>query len=268
EKSGNLSIVLESLATEYEYIKEIKNKYIGALIYPIILIIIAVIAVFALFGFVLPSVFDVANSFQGLELPAMTKLLKNMSDFFVENWKYIMYVFIVFLLILWLFFSTDFGKKTQFKILFSIPVVGRMTKYYYLVRRCRYMKLMLVSGMNYVETFKTLRDILHISPYQTMIERVLAGLQRGEKIYDSLKHETNLIPGNVSVLIKVGEETANLDNSVDNILKMYQEELNMIINSLSKVIEPIMLVLIGIIVVIVASGVFGLILQIMEGAGM
>jgi type IV pilus assembly protein PilC len=268
EKSGNLSIVLESLATEYEYIKEIKNKYIWALIYPIILIIIAVIAVFALFGFVLPSVFDVANSFQWLELPAMTKLLKNMSDFFVENWKYIMYVFIVFLLILWLFFSTDFWKKTQFKILFSIPVVGRMTKYYYLVRRCRYMKLMLVSGMNYVETFKTLRDILHISPYQTMIERVLAWLQRWEKIYDSLKHETNLIPWNVSVLIKVWEETANLDNSVDNILKLYQEELNMIINSLSKVIEPIMLVLIGIIVVIVASWVFGLILQIMEWAGM
>ena len=122
--------------------------------------------------------------------------------------------------------------------------------------------------MNYVETFKTLRDILHISPYQTMIERVLAWLQRWEKIYDSLKHETNLIPWNVSVLIKVWEETANLDNSVDNILKMYQEELNMIINSLSKVIEPIMLVLIGIIVVIVASWVFGLILQIMEWAGM
>ena len=268
EKSGNLSIVLESLATEYEYIKEVKNKYIWALIYPIILIIIAVIAVFALFGFVLPSVFDVANSFQWLELPAMTKLLKNMSDFFVENWKYIMYVFIVFLLILWLFFSTDFWKKTQFKILFSIPVVGRMTKYYYLVRRCRYMKLMLVSGMNYVETFKTLRDILHISPYQTMIERVLAWLQRWEKIYDSLKHETNLIPWNVSVLIKVWEETANLENSVDNVLKMYQEELNMTINSLSKVIEPIMLVLIGIVVVVIASWVFGLILQIMEWAGM
>ncbi|HPC34532.1 MAG TPA: type II secretion system F family protein, partial [Candidatus Absconditabacterales bacterium] len=117
-------------------------------------------------------------------------------------------------------------------------------------------------------TFKTLRDILNIPPYQGMIERVLAGLQRGEKIYDSLKYETNLIPGNVSVLIKVGEETANLENSVDNVLKMYQEELNMTINSLSKVIEPIMLVLIGIVVVVIASGVFGLILQIMEGAGM
>jgi len=129
------------------------------------------------------------------------------------------------------------------------------------------MKLMLISGMNYVETFKTLRDILNIAPYQNMIERVLQWLQRWEKIYDSLKYETNLVPGNVSVLIKVWEETANLENSVDNVLKMYQEELNMTINSLSKVIEPIMLVLIGIVVVVIASGVFGLILQIMEWAG-
>ena len=232
------------------------------------LIIIAIVSIIALFGFVLPSVFDIADSFQWIELPVMTRFLKNASDFFVANRKYVIYSIGWFVLVLWLFFSTDVWKRTRFSILFSIPVVGRMTKYYYLVRRCRYMKLMLVSGMNYVETFKTLRDILNIPPYQGMIERVLAGLQRWEKIYDSLKYETNLIPWNVSVLIKVWEETANLENSVDNVLKMYQEELNMTINSLSKVIEPIMLVLIGIVVVVIASWVFGLILQIMEWAGM
>jgi len=64
EKSGNLTLVLESLAQEYEYMGEIKNKYIGALIYPMILVVIAVVAVFALFGFVLPNVFEIANSFQ------------------------------------------------------------------------------------------------------------------------------------------------------------------------------------------------------------
>jgi type II secretory pathway component PulF len=266
EKSGNLVIVLESLATEYEYMKEIKSKYIWALIYPIILIVIAVVAVFALFGFVLPSVFDIANSFQWIELPMMTKFLKNTSDFFVINWKYILYVTGWILVFLWLFFSTDTGRKTWFNILLSIPLIGRMTKYYYLVKRCRYMRLMLISGMNYVETFKTLRDILNIPPYQNMIERILVWLQKWEKIYDSLKYENFLVPGNVSVLIKVWEETANLENSIDNVLKMYQEELNVTINWLSKVIEPIMLVLIGLIVVVIASWVFGLILQIMEGA--
>lgn len=267
EKSWNLIDVLESLAQEYEYIKEIKNKYVGALTYPIILIVIAVVAVFALFGFVLPSVFDIANSFQWMELPMMTRVLKNTSDFFVENWNLLLYVLLWILVVVWLFFSTETGKKTWFNILLSVPVIGKMTKYYYLVRWCRYMKLMLVSGMNYVETFKALRDVLNIPPYQKMIERVLSGLQRWEKIYDSLKHESFLIPSNVAVLIKVGEETANLENSVDNVLKMYQEELNVTINWLSKILEPIMLVLIGLVVVFIASWVFGLILQIMEWAG-
>lgn len=268
EKSGNLAVVLESLATEYEYIKEIKNKYIWALIYPIILVVIAIVAVIALFGFVLPSVFDIANSFQWLELPAVTRFLKSISDFFINSRRYIIYVVGWVLAALLLFFSTDVWKKTRYNIVFSIPLIGRMTKYYYLVRRCRYMKLMLLSGMDYVEIFKTLRDILNIPPYQSMIERVLAGLQKWEKIYNALKYETTLIPWSVSVLIKVWEETANLENAVDNILKMYQEELNMTINSLSKVLEPIMLVLIGIVVALIASWVFGLILQIMEWTGM
>ncbi len=266
EKSGNLVLVLESLAKEYEYMNEIKNKYIWALIYPIILVVIAVSAVFALFGFVLPNVFDIANSFQWMELPTVTKILKNISEFFATQWKILLYSIWWVGVLSWLFFSTDTGKRSWFNIIMSIPLIGRMTKYYYLVKRCRYMKLMLVSGMNYLETFKILRDVLGIPLYQDMIERILAWLQRWETIYDSIKHENFLIPSNVAVLIKVWEETANLENSVNNVLKMYQEELNITINRLAKVIEPIMLVFIGLIVVVIASGVFGLILQIMEGA--
>lgn len=147
----------------------------------------------------------------------------------------------------------------------SVPLIGKMTKCYYLVRWCRYMRLMLKSWMNYIETFKTLRDVLWIPAYQEMIERVLWWLQKWSNIYDSLKDEKALIPTNVSVLIKVWEETANLEGSLLNVLNMYQEELNVTINSLSKVLEPIILVGIGIIVVLVASGVFWLIFQIMEG---
>ncbi len=266
EKSGNLILVLESLAQEYEYMNEIKNKYVWALIYPVILVVIAVTAVFALFGFVLPNVFDIADSFKWMELPTVTRILRNISEFFATQWKVLLYSLWWAGLVSWLFFSTDAGKRTWFNIILSIPLIGRMTRYYYLVKRCRYMRLILVYWMNYVETFKTLRDVLRIPMYQDMIERILAGLQRWETIYDSLKHESFLIPSNVSVLIKVGEETANLENSVDNVLKMYQEELNVTINRLAKVIEPIMLVFIGLIVVVIASGVFGLILQIMEGA--
>ena len=125
-----------------------------------------------------------------------------------------------------------------------MPLVGNMTKYFYLVKWARYMKLMLNAGMSYVQTFQLLRDILRITAYQNMIEHVLAGIQRGETIYAGLADETELIPSDVAVMIKVGEETANLSNSIDNILTMYETELMSMISRLSKVIEPVMLILI------------------------
>lgn len=264
EKSWSLVVVLESLAQEYEYMADIKNKYVWALIYPIILVVIAIVAVIALFGFVLPPVFDIAAGFSSAELPFTTRILKWFSDFLVSGWKIILSVFIVAILCLWIYFSTEKWKKVWFRFLLGVPLIWDMTKYYYLVKWCRYMRLMLISWMNYVETFKTLRDVLRISAYQDMIERVLAGLQKWETIFSSIKHESELIPSNAVVLIRVWEETANLQNSLWNILTIYKEELDSTIDKLSKVIEPIMLVFIWAIVAIIATWVFGIIFQLME----
>lgn len=268
EASGNLPQVLQSLAQEYVYTKDIKDKYIGALIYPTMLIIIAIVAVFGLFLLVLPNIFSIASSFNGLKLPWITQALRDISTFFQNQWKLMFGILVWLSLVGWVFFSSDAGKKSRFQILLNIPLVGKMTKYFYLVRRCRYMKLLLNSGLSYVQTFKLLKDILGIPAYQSMISRVLEGLNKGDSIYNSLKEETDLIPADVSVMIKVGEETANLSNSLDNVLHMYESDLNNLISRLAKVIEPIMLIFVGGIVVVIALGIFWLILQIMQGAGM
>lgn len=266
EMSGNLPMILQSLATEYVYIKDIKNKYVGALMYPMILVVISVVAVIALFWFVLPGVFSIATSFQNMELPLITRILNDISVFFQTQWKTLIGFFVWLGLVLWIFFSTDAGKKTWFNLLFGIPLIGKMTKYFYLVKFCRYTKLMMNAWMNYLQTFSLLRDILGIPIYQNMIERVVTGLNKWETIYSTLQYETDLIPSDVSVMIKVGEETANLSNSLDNVLKMYEEDLNNLIGRSSKIIEPIMLVLIWWLVAVIALGIFGLIGQIMEGA--
>jgi type II secretory pathway component PulF len=85
--SGNLPMILQSLATEYVYVKDIKNKYMGALLYPMILIVISIVAVFALFVLVLPGIFSIATSFQNMELPRITRALYDTSTFFQNQWK-------------------------------------------------------------------------------------------------------------------------------------------------------------------------------------
>lgn len=268
EMSWELPMILQSLASEYMYIKDMKNKYVGALMYPAILIVIAIVAVFALFLLVLPNIFSIAESYQNMQLPWVTRMLHDVSVFFQMQWKTILGTVAWLGLLWWVFFSTDVWKKSWFTILLNIPMVGKMTKYFYIVKFCRYMKLMMSAGMSYVQTFQLLRDILGIPVYQNMIERILIGLNKWESIYSALQYETELIPSDVAVMIKVGEETANLSNSLDNVLEMYQEDLNTIIMRSSKIIEPIMLIFVWWVVVVIAIGIFGLILQIMEWAGM
>lgn len=96
--------------------------------------------------------------------------------------------------------------------------------------------------MSYVQTFQLLRNVLAIPAYQDMIERTILGLQKGDSIYTNLAQENHLIPTNVIVLIKVGEQTAQLPETIQNILDMYETELDTLISRLAKVIEPIMLV--------------------------
>lgn len=268
EASWKLPIVLESLALEYEYSKDIKNKYIWAMIYPVILLFVAIVAVISLFTLILPSIFSIADSFQNADLPRITQALRNFSLFLQNKRSTILRITWSIVAVWWLFLSTDKWKRIWFNLLLQIPVIGKMTQYYYLVRFCRYMKLMNSSWMSYIQTFQLLKEILGIIVYQEMIDEVIAWLKEWKDIYTSIKDHRNLLPADVAIMIKVWEQTANINQSLTNVLTMYESELNVSINRLSKIIEPVMLVGMWWIVVVIAYAVFGLILQIMEWAGL
>ena len=263
EISGNLPNVLQSLAEEYAYLSDIKQKYIGAMIYPVALIVISIVAVIYLFWFVLPGIFDTLSS-SVTEMPAITVVLKRFSDFIVLYWKYIIIFGILFVLLIIAYSATEKGKRQMYKLMLNLPIVGNMTKSYYLIKWARYMKLMIWSGMDYVDTFRLLRDILDIPLYQSMIERVLADISVGKSLYEPISEHTDIIPSSVSVLIKVWEETANLENAMQNVIDIYQEELDNSIKNFSKAIEPLILIFVWWIGLLIALWVFSLIFAVMD----
>jgi len=265
EISGNLPNVLQSLAEEYAYLSDIKQKYIGAMIYPVALIVISIVAVIYLFWFVLPGIFDTLSS-SVTEMPAITVILKRFSDFIVLYWKYIVIFWVLFVLLIIAYSATEKGKRQMYKLMLNLPIVGNMTKSYYLIKWARYMKLMIWSGMDYVDTFRLLRDILDIPLYQSMIERVLADISVGKSLYEPISEHTDIIPSSVSVLIKVWEETANLENAMQNVIDIYQEELDNSIKNFSKAIEPLILIFVWWIVLLIALWVFSLIFAVMDSA--
>ena len=266
ESTGNLDTVLQELANEYSYLNSIKNKYKSALTYPIILIIMSIGAVLFLFSSVLPGILEMFVG-EMEKLPLITRILKSTSDFFVTSWKTILVVLFTAIAVVWIYGTTDQGKKALSKFMMSFPLVWKMTKTYYLIKWARYMKLMISSGLDYVQTFRLLRGVLAIPAYQEMIEKVMAGLQIGKTIYDTIKDETDLIYPNVAVMIRVGEETAHLEDSMGNIIAMYQEELDNSITQFSKILEPVILIFMWVIVALVASGIFWVVFSVMENVG-
>jgi type II secretory pathway component PulF len=100
------------------------------------------------------------------------------------------------------------------------------------------------AGLSYVDTFKLLRNVLAIPAYDDMIETTILALQKGEPLHKTILTQEHIIPTNVGVLIKVGEETAQLPQAIQNILDMYDTELDQLISRLAKVIEPLMLIIV------------------------
>ena len=265
ETSGNLPDVLQSLAEEYAYLSDIKQKYIWAMIYPAALIVISLVAVIYLFWYVLPGIFETLSS-SVTEMPTITMILKKFSDFVVNYRQEVGVFWILIILLIITYSATERGKKQMYRALINAPIVGNMTKSYYLIKWARYMKLMIWSGMDYVDTFRLLRDVLKIPLYQSMIEKVLADITVGKSLYEPISQHSDIIPSNVSVLIKVWEETANLENAMQNVIDIYQEELDNSIKNFSKAIEPFILVFVWWIVLMIALGVFSLIFAVMDSA--
>ena len=266
EVSWNLPEVLQSLGEEYAYLNDIKQKYIGAMIYPVSLIIISIVAVIYLFGFVLPGIFDTLSG-SVAELPTITAILKSFSDFIVAHWQKILVFLFLFILLTFAYWATEKWNKKMYRLMIDLPIVWWMTKSYYLIKWARYMKLMIASGMDYVDTFRLLRDVLKIPLYQSMIEQVLADISLWKSLYEPISEHSDIIPSNVAVLIKVWEETANLENAMQNVIDIYQEELDNSIKNFSKAIEPFILIFVGWIVLMIALWVFSLIFAVMDSAG-
>lgn len=266
ESTGTLDVVLQELAEEYAYINAIKNKYISALIYPAFLIVGSIAAVLYLFSSVLPGILDMFTD-QMDKLPLVTRVLKSMSDFCVEYWKAILVILWVGGLIAWIYWTTEHGKKNYSTMMMNLPLIGGMTKTYYLIKWAKYMKLMIGSWLDYVQTFRLLRDILDIPAYQEMIEQVMAWLQIWKTIYASISSHPNLIYPSVATMIKVWEETACLEDSMQNVINMYQDELDNQINAFSKMLEPVILIFMWVIVALVASGIFWVVFTVMENVG-
>lgn len=120
------------------------------------------------------------------------------------------------------------------------------------------------AGMNFLEVFEFLRDIMGNLSYKYMIDDIIRAINRWETIGWTLEKYTNFIEKDVVALLKVWEETASFESALSNAIAMYEDEFQKMLDGLSKVIEPVLIVFIWVIIAMVAMSVFGIIWSLLE----
>ena len=265
EESGELTRVLKYLAEEYEFLHRIKSKYVGAMIYPSLLFSVAILAVFLLFTKILPGIFDMIASFPNVTIPPMTKFLIGVTNILSNNIGSIFIRLIILTMFCVVVFSSQEGKRILDKSIYRLPLLGKLSRYYDMIKFMRYMRLLMQSGMNFLEVFLFLRDIMSNLSYKVMIVDVIAAINRGDTVGSVLNQYSEFISKDVVALLKVGEETASFESALANAIGMYEEEFNKLLDGLSKVIEPVLIVFIWGIIAMVAMSVFGVIGSLLDG---
>ena len=119
--------------------------------------------------------------------------------------------------------------------------------------------------MNYVDVLQFLKTIILVPQYQDMIQDVLTGVKKWETIYQNMSFHTNIIPADSLLLLKVWEKTANLPSSLNNIVTLYQQDLEKWLNDLWKIIEPILIIFVWFVILLIVVSVFGMIWSILDG---
>jgi type IV pilus assembly protein PilC len=251
EQSGRLSENLLYLSEELKRRKETRGKVRAALIYPVIILIATVgIAGFLVF-FVLPKILPILTDLS-VELPATTKFLIAVVDFFSLYGAYVGIGLVVFFIGSKLLLRVPPVRYVVHWVLLLIPVVSTMTRHLIMTRFSRSLGLLLKSGVNLVEALRVTSGTLGNYVYRREVERVVRVVQKGGSIADYLVTRRRRFPIMFANLIRVGERTGNLEDNLFYLSEYYKDEVEDSIKNLTAILEPVLLLFMGLLVGFIA----------------
>lgn len=247
EKSGTLEKVLERLTHYMERIENIKRKVKNALVYPATIIVVALIVSLILLLFVIPQ-FQVLFDNAKVPLPYFTAMIISFSKFLQYNW---LYLIIALVALGWL---ARYLLKTNQKIalffdifILKLYIIGPIIKKSIIARFTSTLAITLDAGLPIVDAMKSMAEIMGNNHYSKGITQISEDLMTGNTLSFSMS-KTNLFPSMVIQMIAVGEAAGTLPVMLNHIADYYQDEVDSIVKNLSSLIEPIIIVVLGIII--------------------
>jgi general secretion pathway protein F len=259
EASGNLEVVLLKLADFTEAQVKLQNKIKGAMMYPVIMFIVGTLLMSVIFIFIIPKLTKIFISMK-MELPLPTKISIFISGFLTSYW----YVIIIALVLGYLGFkkyiSTPKGERVWHRILLKFPVVGELIKMINVARFCSTLATLMNSGVPILTAMAIVKNLIPNVHMKDAVENAREAISEGKNMAIPLK-ESGQFPSMVTHMITLGEKSGELENMLGIISENYEDQVDTKIGGLTSVLEPIMIVGLGIAVCFI---VFSVIMPMMK----
>lgn len=258
ETAGILDEILKRLALQQEKNASIRKKVKSAMTYPMILMIITVLAFFGLMLFVIPQIGKILTDLGGpdAKLPLLTQVMLGISAFILQFW------YIVFPALggaIWgtlRYIKTPAGRKQFHHFVLHVPAVNGVIRKVIVARFARTFSALTGAGVSIIETMTVTAHALGNVVYEESLLNAIDKVKNGQQLSKILEDD-GLYPAIVSQMLSVGEETGQTDTVLVKVADFYEEEVDTAINSLSSIIEPVMIVIMGSAVGLIAASVMG-----------
>jgi type IV pilus assembly protein PilC len=246
EVSGKLSETLEELSIYLEKIEDTQRKVKSAMYYPVFIIFFLFVVVTVMFTFLIPKFKHVYDQL-GSELPYYTVLFVNMSVWFQNNVFMVISLILLILVTTWIFTLTDIGRLIRDKLLLKIPIFGSIIQQNILSKFSKTFGILISSGVSVMEAMELVIRVVNNRVYELAILDATKNIENGVSISDSLKG-TNVFPPIMIQLFSTGEETGEIDNLSLKASDFYTKQVNASVDRLTSLIEPLLIILVGLVI--------------------
>lgn len=244
EKSGTLEEVLASLADQLEKDYDLQSKIKSAMIYPAFVLLTLIAVTIILLIYVIPALTKLFQEIGG-QLPLATRVLIAASNFVLKFWWLVLACLIGLIVALRFYGKTKSGGKMLDYIKIKLPLFGNLIKKIYIARFSRTSSTLIKAGLPLIEVLKTTQMVVNNVLYKEQIERMKKDVEGGLQLSQAVK-KADLFPPMLHNLISAGELSGNLKESFDTAADFYEKEITRATESISSLIEPILIIVIGI----------------------
>lgn len=253
ETTGKLDETLNYLADQMEKDYDLQSKIRGAMTYPIFIVGGLIIVGTLMMIFVIPRLTEILTE-SGTELPVTTKLLIGSSSFLQHYWWILLVIIIGAVVAVRGIVRTEAGQEFIDRLKFRIPIFGNIFKRIYLVRFSRSMSTLVVSGIPMTQSLEIVADVIGNRIYQDLTKRTIKEVEGGKSIA-TVFAESEYVPPILTQMLYVGEQTGKLDLVLDKLSEFYSRELENTVANLTSLIEPIIMVVMGVAVALLVTSV-------------